>query len=124
MPQLAEAIQRMYGLVSGIPTLLVVDCVSLELLTSGGCPWVRKDAKAAAFPWRGQTSPPSDFGQDNMLFPMLAVSVRSCIFFVGIRFIMCTGRYCWSWRRSFLELVPAAKLLTSLAEPPFLRFSC
>jgi hypothetical protein len=74
MPLLASALQAAYGLISAIPTLLVVDADNLELLTSGGCAWVRKDASAAAFPWRGQSSPPPDFGSSNALLPMMTVS--------------------------------------------------
>ena len=74
-PILASALQSAYGLISSIPTLLVVDADTLGLLTSGGCPWVRKDASASAFPWRGQSTPPPDFGSSNALVPMMAVSL-------------------------------------------------
>jgi hypothetical protein len=75
MPILASALQAAYGIISSIPTLLVVDGDTLQLLTSGGCPWVRKDAAASAFPWRGQSTPPSDFGSSSAIIPMLVVSL-------------------------------------------------
>lgn len=71
---LADALQLAYGLVSAIPTLLVVDAVTMDLLTSGGCPWVKKDASASAFPWHGMSSPPPDFGSGSTFFSMVAVS--------------------------------------------------
>ena len=74
---LADALQLAYGLVSAIPTLLVVDAVTMDLLTSGGCPWVKKDSSASAFPWRKLPSPPSDFGSGSALFSMAVVSGRS-----------------------------------------------
>jgi hypothetical protein len=77
-PILASALQAAYGIISSVPTLLVVQSDGLELLSSGGVPWVRKDASASAFPWRGQSSPPPDFGSGNALLPMMAVSFHSC----------------------------------------------
>ena len=74
MKALAAAVQSACGLISSIPMLLVVDADSLELLTSGGRSWVQADSSAAAFPWRGQPSPPSDFGRPSTLLPMLIVS--------------------------------------------------
>lgn len=77
---LADALQLAYGLVSAIPTLLVVDAVTMDLLTSGGCPWVKKDASASAFPWRSMPSPPPDFGSGSTFFSMVAASSpSSCI---------------------------------------------
>ena len=75
MQTLAAAVQSAYGLISSIPMLLVVDADTLELLTSGGRPWVQADTSAAAFPWRGQPTPPSDFRRSSLL-PMLIVSAR------------------------------------------------
>jgi hypothetical protein len=74
---LASTLQTAYGLVSAIPTLLVVDADSLDLLTSGGVAWVKKDASASAYPWRGQSTPPPDFGSGDAMLPMMAVSKRS-----------------------------------------------
>ena len=84
VPILASALQSAYGLISSIPTLLVVDADTLELLTSGGCPWVRKDASASAFPWRGLPAPPPDFGSSNALVPMMAVSPVHIYIFISV----------------------------------------
>jgi hypothetical protein len=75
MRTIAAAVQGAYGLISSIPTLLVVDAANMELLTSGGCSWVRKDKAAEAFPWRGLSSPPPDFGSSSALLPMVSVRI-------------------------------------------------
>lgn len=112
MPMLADALQLAYGLVSAIPTLLVVDAVTMDLLTSGGCPWVKKDASASAFPWRSMPSPPPDFGSGSTFFSMVAASSPStCIHLQGAHSISLSG--CRSWNRccSICELVSSSQLL-------------
>jgi hypothetical protein len=93
VPILASALQSAYGLISSIPTLLVVDADTLELLTSGGCPWVRKDASASAFPWRGLPAPPPDFGSSNALVPMMAVSPVLIYFYPSQRALIHSAHF-------------------------------
>ncbi len=108
---LADALQLAYGLVSAIPTLLVVDAVTMDLLTSGGCPWVKKDASASAFPWR-TTSPPPDFGSGSTFFSMVAVSSPSpCMHLQETHLISLSGSRIWNRCCSICELVSASQLL-------------
>ena len=48
-----QALTQKYDFES-IPTLVVVNADSGELLTAGGRNWVVKDPSGASFPWKGQ----------------------------------------------------------------------
>ncbi len=112
MPLIAAAVQGAYGFISSIPMLLVVDAVTLDLLSSGGCSWVKKDKAAEAFPWRGLASPPPDFGSSSALLPMVAVCILSLtVPPVSVRLTARAGCSPRIGRGSIFKMVPSTQLL-------------